>query len=214
MRRKLMVALLIMLAGCSGLNGGATPTQTSDATSPIETTTAAPSDSSPADVTASNTVNYTALSPAEQRAFDTAQQGEVGFAPESVRESPYVNKTYVPTDLKETFQNHEYVQKNGSYYQLSWDVGPTIASYNIQITEQQPPKNATSVALENLSSPVREPVQNAIQNGSYDTPFGKWDSYPASLENIEYIQYNEGYYKIDLLAGDFWADQMSANLVE
>lgn len=214
MRRELMVALLILLAGCSGLNGAATPTQTSEATSPIETTTGPLSDSPPANVTSSNTVNYTALSPAEQRAFDTAQQGEVGFAPESVRESPYVNQTYVPTDLKETFQNHEYVRKNGSYYQLSWDVGPTIATYNIQITEQQPPKNATVVALENLSSSVREPVQNAIQNGSYDTPFGKWDSYPASLENIEYIQSDGRSYKIDIIAGDFWGDQMSANLVE
>lgn len=204
-----MVILLVLLAGCSGLNGGAPTTQPTETTSAVPTTTSSPSNATP-----SNTVNYTALSDTEQQAFDAAQQRATGFAPDSVRESSSVNQTYFPTDTKEVFQNHEYVQKNGSYYQLSWDAGPTLATYDIQVTEHQPSENASVVALENLSSEVREPVQKAIENGSYDTPFGKWDSLPESLSNADLVRANGTHYKLDIIAGDFWADEMRAEPVE
>lgn len=209
MRRELMVVLLVLLAGCSGLNGSAPSTQPTETTSVVPTTTSSPSNATP-----SNTVIYTALSDTEQQAFDAAQQRATGFAPDSVRESPYVNRTYFPTDAKEVFQNHEFVQKNGSYYQLSWDAGPTLATYDIQITEQQLSENASVVALENLSPEVREPVQKAIENGSHDTPFGKWDSLPESLSNADFVRANGTHYKIDVIAGDFWADEMRAEPVE
>ncbi len=214
MRRELMVVLLVLLAGCSGLNGGVPSTQPTETTSAVPTTTSSPSNATPTGATLSNTVNYTALSDTEQQAFDAAQQRGTGFAPDSVRESPYVNQTYFPTDAKEVFQNHEYVQKNGSYYQLSWDAGPTLATYEIQVTEQQPSENASVVALENISLEVREPVQKAIENGSYDTPFGKWDSLPESLSNTDFVRANGTYYKLDVIAGDFWADEMRVEPVE
>ena len=214
MRRELMVVLLVLLAGCSGLNGGAPSTQPTETTSAVPTTTSSPSNVTPTGATPSNTVNYTALSDTEQQAFDAAQQRATGFAPDAVRESPSVNRTYFPTDAKEGFQNHEFVQKNGSYYQLSWDVGPTLATYDIRVTEHQPSENASVVALETLSLEVREPVQKAIENGSYDTPFGKWDSRPESLSNADFIRASGTHYKLDVIAGDFWADEMRAEPVE
>jgi len=214
MRRELMVILLVLLAGCSGLNGGAPSTQPTETTSAIPTTTSSPSNATPTAATPSNTVNYTALSETEQQAFDAAQQRATGFAPDAVRESPYVNRTYFPTDAKEVFQEHEYLQKNGSYHQLSWDVGPTLATYEIQVTDHQPSENASVVVLENLSSEVREPVQKAIENGSYDTPFGKWDSLPENLSTADFVRANGTHYKLDVIAGDFWADEMRAEPVE
>lgn len=211
MRRELMVVLIMLLAGCSGLNSGAPPTQTTNAEAPVQTSTAGPSDGSPADPSPSNTVNYTALSPAEQRAFNVAQGGEIGFAPAAVRESPYVNQSYVPPEFKAVFENHKYVLKNGSYYQLSWEIGPIIAAYDIQATEQTPPAKASIVPRDELSHQVREPIRRAIENGTHETPFGKWDSLPESLDGIDYVRDGETYYKIDILVGDVWVSKMSAN---
>lgn len=214
MRRELIVVLLVLLAGCSGLNGGAPSTQPTETTTAVPTTTSSTSNATPTGATPSNTVNYTALSDTEQQAFDAAQQRSTGFAPPSVQESPAVNRTYFPLDAQDVFQNHEYVQKNGSYYQISWDGHTSLATYEIRVTEQQPSENASVVALENLSSEVREPVQKAIENGSYDTPFGKWYSLPESLHDSEFVRANGTYYKTGFIVGDFWNTEMRAEPVE
>lgn len=195
-----MAVLLIVLAGCSGLNGGAPSTQPTDPTSTV--------------ATSNNTVNYTELSDTEQQAFDAAQQRSTGFAPISVRESLAINQTYFPLDAQDVFQNHEYVQKNGSYYQISWDGHTSLATYEIRVTEQQPSENASVVALGNLSSEVREPVQKAIENGSYETPYGKWYSLPESLHDSKFVRANGTYYKTRFTVGDFWNTEMRAEPVK
>ncbi|MCD2204506.1 DUF3558 domain-containing protein [Halobacterium sp. KA-6] len=209
MRRELMVILLVLLAGCSGLNGGTPSTQPTETTAPDPTTT-----SNAANATPSNTINYTELSDTEQRAFDTAQQRQVGFAPDAIRESPYVNRTYFPTDAQDVFQNHKYVLKNGTYYRLTWHAGPIVATYRIEVTQQEPPGNATVVSLGNLTPRVRQPVEKAIQNGTYDTPFGKWGSLPDSLDGVDYIRDGEQYYKTHIIPGDFWGEEVRAEPVE
>ncbi|GAA0262008.1 hypothetical protein [Halobacterium noricense] len=206
-----MVVLLVLLAGCSGLNGGAPSTQPTETTSPDPTTTSSPSNATP-----SNTVNYTELSDTEQRAFDTAQQRQVGFAPDAIRESPYVNRTYFPTDAQDVFQNHEYVLKNGTYYRLTWHVGPIVAQHIIEVSEreQAPPENATVVSLGNFTPDVREAVEKAIENGRYETTFGKWNALPDELDGVDYIRDGEQYYELSIGYGDYWGEEVRAEPVQ
>ncbi|WP_157575663.1 hypothetical protein [Halobacterium sp. CBA1132] len=194
------------LSGQPPANQTPKPTQTS--------VTASETADAPTDVSASNTLNYSSLSAVEQTAFDAALTSEVAFAPASVRNSPYVNGTYAPTNATDVFKNHEYVRKNGSLYRLSWDTGPTLATYAIQTTEQQPAANDTTVALDTLPTDVQEPVRTAIENGSYGTPFGQWASLPDSLGGVDYIRANNAYYRISIVVGDFWAEKMSAQNVQ
>lgn len=214
MRRGFVVALLVLLAGCSGLNGGASPAQPTAEATPARTTTATASADAPADATPRNTVSYAALSAVERRAFDAARRGEVGFASAAIRESPYVNRTFFPTASEDVFRNHEYVRKNGSHYRLSWEGGALLASYGIEAVEQRPPENATVAALENLSARVSEPVRTAIENGSHATPFGKWDALPEQLDGVDYVRDGETYYRVSIIVGDAWPEQLRAERVE
>lgn len=213
MPRELMAALLVLLAGCSGLTGG-TPSPQPTEPQPAQTTTASPTDDAPADATPDNTVNYTALSAAEKRAFDAARRGGIAFAPEYIRESPYVNRTYYPSETKDALRTHRYVRKDGSYVRLSWSRGRLIATYSVRATERRPPENAAVVAVGDLSPRAREAVRKAIENGSYDTPPGKWQSLPAGLEGVEYVRDGETPYKLSIAVGDFWPDRMRAEPVE
>jgi hypothetical protein len=204
MRHALAVAALLVLAGCSGANAPADPVATStDATD-------TPTRTVPAGVTAENTVDYTALSPTEQRAFDTAVTDEAGFGPERVRESSYVESTYYPTDAADVFQNHEYVHKNGSHYRLSWDTSPLLPSYRIRTTEREPPENATVIALSELPASVREPVRSAAENGSYDVPVGKWSARPDAIDGVDYVRAENSHYRLTVDHGDYWADVLHA----
>jgi hypothetical protein len=213
MRRELLIVLLFLLAGCSGVNGGASPTQTTDTESPVQTTIVRTEDTAPTDATPTNTIDYTELTAAEKEAFNAAREGDVGYAPKSIRKSPYIDQTYYPVKTGDIFQNNKYVRKDDSYFRVSWGHGPTIATYGIRTTEQQPPENATVVGVENLSSQVQEPVQKAIENGSYGTPPGKWDTLPEELDEIDYVCDGEAYYKISIVVGDYWPDVMSVEPV-
>ena len=219
MVHRLLVALLVVLAGCAAAPGGEMPDQRSETTtslpttgepvsSPLTTSTTSSSDV-PAGANEANTVAYAELSHVQRRAFDAATiDGARFFA-----ETRYVEGDYFDPSVAEPFETHEYVRKDGTYYQLSYQSGPLYASYGIQATEGQPTRNDTVVAYGNLSSLTRDPVRWAIENGSYTVPLGKWSTTPEDLSRADYVRYSGNHYRIGVVVGDWWVQVWTAEEV-
>jgi hypothetical protein len=231
MARRPLLALLVVLAGCAGGPGGAqhspstrapTATETATATAAVTPTpggSTTPTATTPAATTTATgrtTVDYTALSASQQRAFDRALEGTPQFLDQSTLESPYVGEEYFPRRAAEPFEEHGYIRRNGTLYRLSFERGggDWFATYGIEAMREQPPADARVVALENLSTRVREPVRQAVDNGSSGAPAGQWDSLPNGFDRFEYVRASGTTYRITVVSGDLWADTLHAERVE
>lgn len=229
---RLLVALLLVTAGCTAVDEGAqspssptvpvdqppTSTHSPTSTQPTPThsvTTSPPIVTSPPPSEA-NTVAYEALSATQQRAFDRALEGQVQFVDESALDSPYVGDEYYATDVADPFRAYAYVRKNGSLYRLSYREGggEALASYGIEATREEPSADESVVALENLSTKVREPVRWAVENGSYGVPAGKWYSLPQEFDRFDYVRYEGETYRISIMYGDLFADRLHVEPAE
>lgn len=234
MVRRLLLALLVLFAGCTAGNSVVQPTPTSDTASPAETPTPPPTPT-PTDVhtarsgtttsrvvsadsppTDRNTVDYTNLSATQRRAFDREVEGDVQFVDRSALDSPYVGAEYFARQTAEPFRHYEYVRKNGTRHRLTYREGggDVLATYGIRTTERQPPADASVVAVENLSTPVRKPIRWAVENGSYGVPAGKWDSLPPEFDRFEYVRFSGRTYRVTVVHGDWFADSLVAERVE
>lgn len=218
MVRAIALALLLVLAGCTGVGGPGQPAATESPPSATPTTadptpTATHTETNeptPTDATSGNTVEYSDLSETQQRAFDEAiANGSAEFAPPSIRESPYVEGRLFDEDDLGRLRAAEFVVKDGAYYRLSLEMGRLIASYGLQATESDPSENATVVPLGDLSADAREPVRRAIENGSYGTQPGRWSSLPQGLDDADYVRYNGSHYEISAIVGDYWVQSLS-----
>ncbi|WP_372910921.1 hypothetical protein [Salinigranum sp.] len=229
----LLVVTSVVAAGCSGAPGGSSPAPTTPpapttagqpSPSPTPTATSTSSPTSPETTTtarsgaptANDTVDYTALSSTQKRAFDRALDGTVQFVDDSALESPYVGDEYVDRDAADPFRTHDYVRKNDTYYRVSYEEsgGYGLATYGIRATEGEPPDDASVVALKDLSTEVRNPVEWAIENGSYGVPAGKWSSLPQEFDRFEYVRAPNGTYRITVVYGDLFADTLHVERVE
>jgi hypothetical protein len=229
-----LVATAVVVAGCTSAPGGSpapattptpapatagqsspspTPTATSTSPSaPLETTTT----TTPVTPSATATVDYAALSPTQQRAFDRALDGTVQFVDAAALESPYVGDEYVDRDAADPFRTHDYVRKNDTHYRVSYEEsgGHGLATYEIRATEREPPDDASVVSLADLSTAVRNPVEWAIENGSHGVPAGKWSSLPREFDRFEYVRAPNGTYRITVVYGDRFADTLRVERVE
>jgi hypothetical protein len=228
----LLLVLVVAVAGCTGGPVGtqpapatatATPEQPSTPTdTPTPTATPPPTPpatttpATPGPPTAKNTVDYAELSPTQKRAFDRAVDGEAQFVDDSALESPYVGDEYFARDAADPFESYDYVRKNGTHYRVSYEesVGDGLATYGIRATERRPPDDANVVALENLSTEVREPVRWAVENGSHGVPAGKWSSLPQAFDRFEYVRVSGDTYRISVVYGDLIADALHVERVE
>lgn len=193
--RRLAVVLavcLVLLAGCAGFAG--------DERAGAET---------PGDATPANAVAYGNLSPAERRAFDAAVDGGAEF----FGDTRYLEGEYFDPAVARPFRAHEYVRKNGTFYELSSHDGHVVASYKIVASAGDPPGNATVVALGTLPAEVRRPVSWAIENGSYTTPLGQWNSVPDELGDAEYVRDGDRSYRLGYRVGDAWVEVWEAEKV-
>jgi hypothetical protein len=214
MSRVAAVALLLVLAGCSGL-GGPTPPDQSTATTAPTTMTSETSTATEATTTVPelNRIDYSELSPAQQRAFDQAVGDEARFVRGLGAQSPYLDESYFAETAATPFKTHDYVCKDGVLYELEYSdtLGPLIASYYFQATESQPTENQTVVDFEAIPTRAKNPVRSAIENGSYQVPPGKWSSRPEL--GSRFVRYNGTVYEISIAVGDSWAETLRAERV-
>lgn len=218
---RLTIALLVILAGCSGISGES-PDQEITGEPTIQPTTvpspratgSATADATPPGATETNTLEYAELSATQKRAFDASVDGGARSLDESVRESPYVEGVYFDPGVFEAFESPEYVRKNETYYRISTRHGNTIASYHIEATEEEPAENATVVAFENLSTRTGEPVRWAIENESYQVPPGKWRTLPRNLSRADYVRYDGRHFALGYTVGDAWPLVLTAEEVD
>lgn len=205
MRAPLVVALLLLLAGCSApvpeRPGGSTPP------TPEPTLTGTPSP--PADATDGNTVDYADLPPRSQRAFDAALEDTARFAPES----PAVESDYFAERAADPFYDHRYVRRSGTYYEVSLQPGRLLASYHIHASLATPDGDETAVAYGNLSDDVSDEVRGAIENGSYDVPMGRWSAIPEELRDVDLVRYRGERYRLHYVVGDYRVLELSVREV-
>lgn len=197
--RTLGSTIVLVLSGCSAIVG---IDQRAPNPSPRETTVP----STPTDATAGNTVEYSELSATEKRAFDAAVEDKARF----FYESPYVEGEYFDPEVANPFERYKYVRKDGSFYELSSQNGELFASYQIRTTKSQPGENATVVAFQDLSSGSSSAVRQAVENGSYTAPFGKWNTLPDGLSGVDYVRYSDEHYRIQVVVGDAWVQVWNA----
>lgn len=197
------LALLIVLAGCSTGPAGGGP-ETSPTTSPTTTF------DGPPDATRGNTLVYADLTATQRGAFEAAVDEEARCLGESIHESPHVQGEYFDPAVCRSFGTDEYVRKNGSYYEISTQMGGVIADYNLHAFETDAPPNGTVVPLTNLSDRTREPVRRAVENGSYRVPWGKWSALPGELQGRVYVRHSGTVYGIGISVGDAWITVLTA----
>jgi len=203
------LAAVILFAGClggvgtPGTNGSATPTGTA-----TETPTATPATST---ADSERVVAYEELNDQQRAAFRDAIDGEASFVPNT----SYVNDSAgYGFEHVDPFREHEYVRYEGDRYRISTHSGELYASYQIRTSVGTPGENATVVALEDLPERVRDEVRTAITEGEYDAPYGKWDSLPESLQDVEYVRYENETYGMGYAVGDAWATVVTLEKVE
>lgn len=206
------LAVLLLLAGCSGgvgtpeTDASGTPTETQ---TPTERATATPSPTST--VEPASVVEYEELTGKQQDAFREAIDGEVSFVPNT----SYVNDSAgYAAEQVDPFVEHEYVRYDGDRYRISTNPGKLYASYQIRTSVGDPGEDATVVAFENLPDSVRDEVRTAITEGEYYAPLGKWDSLPESLQNADYVRYDDETYEMSYIVGDAPATVVSVEKVE
>jgi hypothetical protein len=68
--------------------------------------------------------------------------------------------------------------------------------------------------LDALPERVRDEVRSAVENGSYRTPMGEWNSLPDSLDDTDYVRYENKTYRPVYTVGDFWAYGLRLQRVE
>ena len=202
------LVVLFALAGCAGpLGGEANPTETVTPLDP-SATTADP----PAGVSDENTVDFTELTDYQREAFEQAAlDGEAQFIP---------NNSYVSAsegfrvDRMTPFQETEYVRFDGQYYRISLMDGNLYARYGIRASPATPEANATVVAVAEMPREVRNETRAAVSNGSYYAPYGKWDSLPQSVQEPDYIRYENETYDLGFVVGDNWAPRLTVEVVD
>lgn len=199
MRITLSVAVLavVVLAGCSGTVGSDPATDTVTAVEPPETTSDPPAAASP-----DNTLHVSNLTAYQRAAFRAAKDGGAQFVPNST----YVDESEgFDRERMEPFRTHEFVRENGTYYRITFEDGQLYATYGITATVGTPSENDTVVALADLPEPVRDEARQAVTEGQYYAPYGKWDSLPESLRDAQYIRCRNETYRMRYVVGDNWA---------
>ncbi|WP_436912170.1 hypothetical protein [Halosimplex marinum] len=188
------------------------PTGTTDPAASTDTPTPAPPSASPtpSEPTDANTVDYSALPPASQAAFDDALDGEISFVPDS----PYVEGNHT-VEAAGPFRGHAFVRKGDHLYRIDTAMdGRLYASYSIYADRASPDENATVTAYGNLSTEVRDEVRWAVENGSHDVPMGKWDSLPEELQETSHVRYDGEAYRLSYAVGDYWAETLTVERVD
>ncbi|MFW5935068.1 MAG: hypothetical protein ACOCQL_04380 [Halolamina sp.] len=201
------LAATILLAGCLG--GVGTPGTDG---SPTQTATETPATASPTSTAESErVVAYENLNDEQQAAFREAIDGEASFVPNT----SYVNDSAgYAFEHVDPFREYEYVRYDGELYEISTHTGELYASYQIRTSVGSPSENATVVALEELPERVRDEVRTAITEGEYAAPYGKWDSLPESLQDADYVRYENETYETGYTVGDAWATVVTAEKAE
>jgi len=190
----LVVAVVVLLAGCSGAIG--TADSQPEATTTDKTTSPAPTTAAPNTTTVnqSQVVDFQTLSTQQQSAFlySLDDNRTAVFAPSS----PYLNVTrsYDP-EIQTPFRNHEYVRYNGSLYRAQLPIVSGFAIYDIEASASNPPDNASVTAFDSLPETLQDEIRIAITNGTHTTQPGEWDSLPEPLEGGgQYVRYENRTY--------------------
>lgn len=202
---RLMVALLVILSGCAGISGnpsGQSPTEdpssqvpTTTVHSPIRETESTSTTFTPIEATKSNTIKYAELTASEKRAFAEAVEHSARF----FDGLPHDDSEYYDPDVARTFETHQWVVKNGVFYRISAYESLT-PMFDVEATKAKPPENATTVALGNVSTPSRNYVRRAIENGTYTVPLG--NPYPDDIDRGDYVRYGDETYEVSVGHGD------------
>lgn len=195
----LTLVAIVLLAGCAGLvdpgDGAGTPIATSTPTAP-------------ADANASNTVTYEELGEEATAAFEAARTGGARF----IKDTEYVDGDPFDPDAFDEYAAHQYVERNGTYYEVIPSMGELYATYYIRTT----PANASlanATAVSDLPETVRDEVRWAVKNGSHSTTLGKWSSLPAPIADTEYVHVDGDVYQLTVAVGDSWVQRIALQKV-
>lgn len=212
---RLAVVAMLATAGCLGAGGPVTDGETAAAKpTPTQTATSTPSPTphpTPPSTSAGggDTIRYDELTADQRAAFDAALNGTATFAPDS----PHVDAQF-DADEVGPFYEYDYVRWNGTVYRISLTSGRLYAQYWIEATWTDDTDGRTVVALENLSTDVRDEVRAAVEDGSHTVPFGKWNSLPEELQNVDAVRDEDRVYALGYVVGDYWADVLTVDPVD
>lgn len=209
--RALVLAVLLLLAGCSGVIDQPQEPEAPTGTTPVnETTTRSPGTATT--VEPSQVVAYDELTAEQQAAFQNALQGEATFVPDS----PYIDEPAGYEMSNSTlFERNEYVRYNGDLYDIGLGLGKAYAIHTIMAVTGDPPENATVIALENVSANASDVLRTTLTDGRYESGMGEWpDGLPGRLGTLEYVRYEDETYELTYGIGEEWAKVLTVKRVE
>lgn len=208
----LVLALALLLAGCSGVIDQSQESADPTATTNVNETTTNSSMGTSTTVSARKVVEFRELNAQQQAAFRDALQGKATFVPDS----SYIDDSagYKMTNVT-PFEVNDYVQYDGELYDIGLSLGKTYSSHIIMAGVTSPPDNATVIAFENLSTNASDVLRTALTNGRYESGVGEWpDGLPGRLGTVQYVRYENQTYELTYGTGDTWAKILTAEKSE
>jgi len=161
-----------------------------------QTQTQTPTPTETEAVPESEVVDYEALSPEQQEAFDRAQREAVVFSsslPE--RAEPDVD---FGIEVSIPFREHEYVRTNGSLYDLQLDGPNRIGATRVKVQSVDPAGNESAIRLANRTGDGYELIERAIEGDGVAE--GIQTPQPDSVSTGDIVEYGGNHYEITHLS--------------
>jgi len=172
LRPALVVALLVIIAGCIGISGEPSqrtetdgrPTETvtpQTTIQSIETTT-----DRKVTIAEEDMLEFKRLPEKGQEAFLSALNGEAKFGP------PYLYDYFYDNEVLDNFNNAEYISYNGSVYRIEISQDDRIyQSRTYKMKPADPDRSENIIGYNNLSNKSKNVFLDSLNN-RYTVPFG------------------------------------------
>lgn len=202
MRPALILAFIILVAGCASFPGGSTSDTQAPTPTPPTTTAATPDSPSSPTATAipeDQILDYDKLWPEAQQLFDRARTNG----------SLVLEATRPPWPYRE----YEYVRYEGSLYHVTTEEAGAKGLYGLKperINASDIPDDETPSNFSNLSYRAQTVIRQAIVEGEYESP---QKPYPEFL-SLRYVRFNSTYYDMGAYHADIFLMRLNVTMVD